>query len=149
MTCAACAVKIETTAKRIPGVSEAVANYGNNTATFTYDPDAVPREKIIRAVEKAGYSVIEGDVAAIEAADAEEARTRRRDLIVAMVFAIPLSVYAMAGMFGAEVPFRDDPLVFASVQLILLIPVLIAGRGFYRRGYPALLRGSPSMDSLV
>ncbi len=61
MTCAACAVKIETSAKKVPGVIDAVANYGNNTATFTYDPEAVGRESIIRAVEKAGYSVIEGD----------------------------------------------------------------------------------------
>lgn len=33
--------------------------------------------------------------------------------------------------------------------MVLLIPVLIAGRGFYLRGYPALFRGSPSMDSLA
>ena len=55
----------------------------------------------------------------------------------------------MAGMFGLEVPFHDEPLVFAIVQLVLLTPILFAGRGFYRRGYPALLRGSPSMDSLI
>ena len=55
----------------------------------------------------------------------------------------------MAGMFGVKVPFGDEPLIFAGIQLILLVPVLIAGRGFYMRGYPALFRGSPSMDSLV
>lgn len=113
MTCAACAVRIETSAKRLPGVVDAVANYGNGTATFTYDPDAVRRERIIHAVEKAGYSVIEGDAQAIAAADAKEARTRRTDLIIALVFAVPLTAYAMAGMFGVKVPFGDDPSVYA------------------------------------
>ena len=69
MTCAACAVKIETTVKKLDGVSDAVSNYGNNTATVVYDPDVVPKEKVVRAIEKAGYSVIEGDPEAIAARD--------------------------------------------------------------------------------
>ena len=60
MSCAACAVKIEESVKKVPGVSDAVANYGNNTATVTYE-DGTDRSKIIGAIEKAGYTVIEGD----------------------------------------------------------------------------------------
>ena len=149
MTCAACAVKIETTVKKLEGVNDAVSNYGNCTATVDYDPDAVPREKIVRAIEKIGYTVIEGDAETIAKMDRAEARTRRNNLIIAVVFAIPLSIYAMAGMFGIGVPFDDDPLAYSSVQLALLIPIVVAGRGFYRRGYPALLRGGPTMDSLI
>ena len=133
MTCAACAVKIETTVKKLDGVNDAVSNYGNCTATVDYDPDVVPRERIIRAIEKIGYSVIEGDAEAIAKMDRAEARTRRNNLIIAVVFAIPLSIYAMAGMFGIGVPLDDDPLIYSFVQLALLIPIVIAGRGFYRR----------------
>lgn len=149
MTCAACAVKIETSVRRLPGVIDCVSNYGNNTATVTYDSSRVSHAQIVKAIEKAGYTVIEGDARATEEADRREARSRKINLILAIVFAIPLSVYAMAGMFGVDVPFRDDGLVYASVQLILLIPILWAGRGFFIRGIPALLRRSPSMDTLI
>ncbi len=149
MTCAACAVKIETTVKKLDGVSDGVSNYGNCTVTVEYDPEKVPREKIISSIEKIGYSVIEGNAEAIAAMDKAEARSRKINLLVAVVFAIPLSVYAMAGMFGLNVPLDGEPLAYSIIQLVLLIPILVAGRGFYRRGYPALFRGSPTMDSLI
>lgn len=149
MTCAACAVKIETSAKKLDGVADAVSNYANNTATITYDPGKVSRESIVKAIEKAGYSVIEGDPEAVARRDREEAARRKRDLAAAVCFAVPLSLYAMLPMLGIGLPFSDDHLVYACIQIVLLIPIVIAGRGFYGRGFPALLRGSPSMDSLI
>ncbi|MDD4221560.1 MAG: heavy metal translocating P-type ATPase [Candidatus Methanomethylophilus sp.] len=149
MSCAACAVKIEKAALTLPGVTAAVANYGNTTATVTWDPAVTPREKIVRAIEKAGYTVIGGDAKAAEKAARQDARSRRKDLIVALVFAFPLTVYAMAGMAGFSVPFYENKLFFALVQLCLCLPVLVAGRRFYLRGFPALFRGGPDMDSLV
>lgn len=149
MTCAACAVKIETSAKQLPGVSDAVANYGNNTATVTWDETRVDRARIVQAIVRAGYTVIEGDAAAAERAARAEARRMQRSLIIALVFAFPLAVYAMAGMFGIRVPCYDDKLAFALIQLALCLPVVLAGRHFYVRGFPALFRGSPDMNSLV
>lgn len=149
MTCAACAVKIETTLGKLDGVADAVSNYGNCTVTVEYDPGTVSRDRIVSSIEKIGYSVIDGDAETIARMDRAEARTRRINLLVAVLFAVPLSVYAMAGMFGLDVPFSDEPLIYSSIQLVLLIPILVAGRGFYRRGIPALLRGSPTMDSLI
>ena len=149
MTCAACAVKIETTLKRLDGVSDAVSNYGNCTVTVEYDPGDIPRDRIVSSIEKIGYSVIEGDAETIARMDRSEARARKINLLIAVAFAIPLSVYAMAGMFGIGVPLDDEPFAYASVQLVLLVPIVIAGRGFYRRGVPSLLRGSPTMDSLI
>ena len=149
MSCAACAVKIETFTKRLPGVTDSVANFGNNTATVTYDDGKVSREDVVRAIVKAGYSVIEGDSAE---ADRREARERKVNLAIAMVFAIPLTVYAMVGMLtDINVPFEHDNnhITFAAIQMVLCIPVLWSGRRFYIRGIPALLRGSPNMDTLV
>ena len=36
MSCAACAVKIEESVRKVDGVEEATANYGNNTMTAEY-----------------------------------------------------------------------------------------------------------------
>ncbi|MCQ2079608.1 MAG: heavy metal translocating P-type ATPase, partial [archaeon] len=150
MTCAACAVKIEKHSKDLLGVTEAVANFGNNTATVIYDDERVSHEQVVSAIRKAGYSVIEGSAEAIAEADRREARDRRTNLAIALIFGIPLAIYAMAGMlFGADVPFKDDCLRYSLVQMVLCIPVLWSGRRFYIRGIPALIHRSPNMDTLV
>lgn len=152
MTCAACAVKIESFTKKVPGVSDSVANYGNNTATVTYDSGKATHEQIVKAINKAGYTVIEGDSKAIAEADRKEAKERKTNLIIAIVFGIPLAIYAMVGMLtDIEVPFENDHnhITYVVIQLILCIPVLWSGRKFFTRGIPALFRGSPNMDTLV
>ncbi len=150
MSCAACAAKIEKYAGQVEGVSSATANFGNNTATVEYDDCSATHEQIVNAIRKAGYTVIEGDAEAIAAADRAEARERKTNLAIAIVFAIPLAIYSMGGMlFNLPVPFKDDHLAYALVQMLLCLPVLWSGRKFYIRGIPALINRSPNMDTLV
>src|SRR5699024_1522759 len=40
-------------------------------------------------------------------------------------------------------------LVYAVIQLCLVIPIIIVGRNFYIRGFKAILSRSPNMDSLI
>ena len=42
-----------------------------------------------------------------------------------------------------------NTLNYALAELILVIPILIAGRRFYRSGFKALWLKSPNMDSLI
>ena len=156
MYCAACAVKIEAYVKKLNGVSECVANFGNNTVTVTYDDSRVERGEIKRMVSKAGYTVIEGDAKAIAEADRRNERRTRVDLAVAFVFALPLTVFAMGPMAGIDVPLymgsaagEPENLAYALVQLVLATAVVISGRRFYITGLPALARGEPDMNSLI
>ncbi|MBQ2485679.1 MAG: cation-translocating P-type ATPase, partial [Candidatus Methanomethylophilus sp.] len=61
MSCAACAVKIENSTRKLPGVTGSIANFGNNTATVTYDDSRTSHDDVVKAIVKAGYTVIEGD----------------------------------------------------------------------------------------
>ena len=150
MSCAACAAKIDRSLNGLPGVTSAAANFGNNTATVTYEESEVSHERIVSAVNKAGYTVIEGDASQIAEADRKEARDRKVNLIIAIVFAVPLAIYAMGGMlFDLPVPLKDDCFLYGLVQMLLCLPVLWSGRRFYIRGIPALLRRSPNMDTLI
>ncbi len=150
MSCAACAAKIDRSLKGLPGVNSAAANFGNNTATVIYDESEVSHERIVSAVNKAGYTVIEGDATQIAEADRKEARERKVNLLIAIVFAVPLAIYAMGGMLlDLPVPLKDDCFLYGLVQIILCLPVLWSGRRFYIRGIPALLRRSPNMDTLI
>ncbi len=43
----------------------------------------------------------------------------------------------------------QNPLNFALLQLVLTLPVVIAGYQFYTIGYRTLFKGNPNMDSLI
>lgn len=82
-----------------------------------------------------------------------EIKQLKRKWILSAVFSIPLLYIAMGHMLGLPLPgFLDPmqhPMNFAFSQLILTIPVVLAGNRFYTAGFRALLRRSPNMDSLV
>ncbi|WP_444659515.1 urease accessory protein UreH domain-containing protein [Caproiciproducens sp. R2] len=57
MTCANCALKIESTLSGLSGVEKVSASYGSGTATVVYDPEIIRLEKIIAAIEELDYHV--------------------------------------------------------------------------------------------
>jgi Cu+-exporting ATPase len=54
MTCASCANRIERRLNKLDGVT-ATVNYATEKATVTYDPAEVAPERLVSAVESAGY----------------------------------------------------------------------------------------------
>lgn len=149
MSCSACAVKVERDLRNAEGVYEASVNFGNSIAAVSYDPAIIGKEKLVAVVKKSGYSVIEGDAETVARNEAEELAAMKRNLIVASVFTVPLFLVVTADMFTERPLFSDNPAVLAFLELALCLPVIYAGRNFYRRGFPALFRGTPTMDSLI
>ncbi len=149
MSCSACAQRIEKSLQTSDGVYEAAVNFGNSVAAISYDPDVTDKDTFVRLIRKAGYSVIENDPHVIAEAEARESEMMRRDLIIAVLFTVPLFVVGMWDMFGNVPWLSDNYKVMSVLQLALCIPVIYAGRRFFTRGFPALFSGTPSMDSLV
>ncbi|MBA4347999.1 MAG: heavy metal translocating P-type ATPase [Clostridiales bacterium] len=160
MTCASCSSAVERALKKLDGVSEASVNLATNRAAFSYDPTKVKLTQVREAITKAGYTPM--DLATEDTRDAEQEkrekalRLMRFRLITAIFFSAPILYIAMAHMFpklGVPLPaFMNPhtfPLVFALVQLLLTIPVMIAGGRFFRVGFKTLIKGSPNMDTLV
>ena len=142
MSCAACSARIEKALKKDPGIKESYANFSNNTVSVTYDDEATDLEGISRLIEGAGYEVIrEGE----EPVDRSSAVLR--SLLVSIAFAIPVVFLAMGPMFGLDLGI--DGKTSAILQLVLSVPVIIAGRRFFLKGIPALISRSPTMDTLV
>lgn len=157
MTCASCAQAIERALKKTEGVKEASVNLVTEKAAIKYNPSLVRTSQLKTVIEKTGYKALE-----IELADSvdEEKERRVREMkvllwkfIVAAVFTLPLLYLAMGHMTGLPLPTWFDPTVnpknFAVAQLILVIPVVIAGYRFYTVGFKAILHRSPNMDSLI
>ncbi|MDH5479845.1 MAG: heavy-metal-associated domain-containing protein, partial [Nitrosomonas sp.] len=57
MTCAACAARIEKNLNKLPSV-EAVVNFANEKARVHYDDSQINTDKLIAAIEKAGFHIV-------------------------------------------------------------------------------------------
>lgn len=55
MTCASCSVTVRMAAKQLDGVKEAKVSVPDKQAVVEYDPAKVTPEKIVEAINKAGY----------------------------------------------------------------------------------------------
>jgi Cu+-exporting ATPase len=157
MTCASCAKAIERTLNKLSGINEANVNFATEKARVVYDSSKVRISEIKDAISKAGYKALE--VEAGEQIDNEkvhrekEIRTLRIKFLVAIIFAVPLLYVSMGHMLGFPLPDiimpEMYPLNFGFIQLVLTVPIVIAGYRFYTVGFSRLLRWEPNMDSLV
>lgn len=132
MSCAACSASVERAVRRISGVDAASVNLSTEKLFVRSASDL--SDEIFAAVQKVGFGIAPVVSAKKQSAiDAERRRLdikkRRSNLILAAVFAIPLFYISMGHMVGLPVPaFITEPRVFAVTQMILLLPVLFAGR---------------------
>lgn len=158
MTCAACAKAIERAIKRLPGVDEVSVNLATEKARVVYNPAMVRLSEIKQAIIKAGYKPLEAEDGE-QRVDQEKLRRQRElkdlrtRLVVSIIFAVPLLYIAMGHMLGLPLPevIMPDmhPLNFAMVQLLLTLPIVVAGYRFYTVGFGNLIRRHPNMDSLI
>ncbi|SBV97874.1 Copper-exporting P-type ATPase A [uncultured Eubacteriales bacterium] len=160
MSCAACAQRVEKAVKKLDGVTSASVNFATEKATVVYEPQTVRLSSIREAIEKAGYKALE--INKQDAADEDRQRKQkeikvlRTKFIVSAVFSIPLLYIAMAPMikfirlpFPAWLAPMQFPLLYALVELLLVLPVIGVGYKFYTIGFKSLWQRSPNMDSLI
>ncbi|MDR2633456.1 MAG: heavy metal translocating P-type ATPase, partial [Treponema sp.] len=160
MTCAACSARVEKAINKLAGVESAAVNLATEKATVVYNPALIRLSAIKEAIEKAGYQAL--DASRQGAVDEDKLRKEREiktlwtKFIVAAAFAFPLLYIAMVPMIKwFTLPFpqalapMNFPLIYALAELVLVIPVIIAGNRFYTVGFKNLLHRSPNMDSLI
>ncbi len=145
MSCAACAVSVETMLTSLPGVVKAGINYATAAATVEFIPEVVRSEALKKAVQSIGYDLlIEDNQAPGETAESfrqEKYHQLKRQTFLALVFSFPLLVI---GMFFMEMPFAN------WIMWVLSTPVLVwLGRGFFINAWKQLRHRSAGMDTLV
>ena len=162
MTCAACSQRVEKAIKKLDGVVSASVNIATEKATVTYDPRRVRVSAIKQTIEKAGYQALQINKA--DAADEDRKRKQKEiktlwtKFIVSAVFSLPLLYIAMVPMlarYGILLPYpaglnpMNYSLIYALVEILLVLPVIGVGYKFYTIGYKLLWQRSPNMDSLI
>jgi len=159
MTCAACSARVERALRKLEGIESAAVNLATEKATVIYNPQTLRLSAIKESIINAGYQVIETSKNTLD----EDKLRKEKEIkilwtkfIVAASLGLPLLYIAMAPMIKwVTLPFpkilapMHAPLVYALVQLALVIPIIIAGNRFYTIGFKNLLRRSPNMDSLI
>ncbi len=159
MTCAACSARVERALGRVEGVLAANVNLATERATLRYLPDVAPRDRLVDAVRDAGYDVME-ESAQQSRSDAErerrevEHRSLRQALVTAAILTVPIFMLEMGAMliapFGAWLHGLVPPQTLFYTMFVLATAVQFGpGARFYAKGWPALRRGSPDMNSLV
>lgn len=156
MTCASCVGRVERALAGVKGVRSAHVNLATERATV--EGTASP-EDLVKAVENAGYdAALIGDTGAAEAEasarkDAERAGLKR-DLLVAGILTLPVFLLEMGSHLIPAVHHLVMQTVgtqtswyfqFALTTLVLFFP----GLRFYQKGFPALFRLAPDMNSMV
>src|SRR3712207_6762694 len=75
MTCAACQARVQRTLQKQPGVADASVNLMMQSATVTFDPQAVSPERLVDAIRATGYGA---ELASPEQTAFEEQEARDR-----------------------------------------------------------------------
>lgn len=168
MFCASCVKRVERKLERVPGVSSAPVNLATEQATVQYNPALTSVERLLAAVESAGYAaqVHPSDAASGDSVDSHEQRhlDEMRDYRIKAVASISASVIIMALMFWPSwlpaIPFFMDGHNQAAghvmtqemnfLLLALAAPIQVwAGLIFYRQAWAAGRHLQANMATLV
>ena len=153
MTCAACVKRVEDAIADVKGIKSATVNLATEKVRITFSANELDLSDIFHVVETAGYKLVEADEEESQDKKNIELKQQYFSLVVSIGFAIPLVLIAMLEMVGIPLPDFISPMhspkIFAVSQLFLTIPIIFCGLHFYVKGFPALFRGHPNMDSLI
>lgn len=159
MTCASCVGHVEKAVLAVPGVTRASVNLATEKASIRYHEGLATLDDIERAIRKAGYEPkrISSEQASEDrerAAREKELADLRLSLFAAGLLALPVFVLEM----GSHLVPSIHHLVMSTIglktswiiQFVLTTAVLFGpGLRFFRKGIPAIMRGTPDMNSLV
>ncbi len=158
MTCASCAMTVEMAVKDLETVEDVNVNLATERLSLV-PKEGFDSQQVLDAVAEAGYQAEEkgkdrpSDVNEEAVARAQALRRKKQELLILLLTVLPLLYISMGSMVGLPMPsFLDHmkhPLLFVLSQLLLTLPAVWIGRGFYQRGFRNLIKRHPNMDSLI
>lgn len=144
MTCAACAVSVESMLKSVAGVTDAGVNYANQSAWVQYDPRVTGPEKFRQTVQSIGYDLViqtENQQEIKEKAQQQQFRALKKRTGWACLLSIPIVII---GMFFMDMPYGN------WIMLLLSAPVVFYfGRSFFINAWKQARFKKANMDTLV
>ncbi|SFE84835.1 Cu2+-exporting ATPase [Chitinophaga sp. CF118] len=144
MTCAACAISVESMLKSVPGVEDAGVNFANQTAWVQYNHTLVTPEMLQSSVRSVGYDLVidkENQDEVKEEAQQRHYREVKQRTIWASVLSLPIVII---GMFFMNMPYGN------WIMMALATPVVFfLGRNFFINAWKQAKHRKANMDTLV
>jgi Cu+-exporting ATPase len=145
MTCASCAARIEKRLNRLEGVDAAV-NFATDTAAVSFDPGRVEPERLVEAVEHAGYGArlpaAATEPGAEEPEEQDPTAPLRGRLVASALLSLPVLLMSMIPAL------QFDNWQWLALQLATPV-VLWGGWPFHRAVWANLRHGAATMDTLI
>ncbi len=144
MSCAACAVSVESMLKATAGVKDAGVNFANQTAWVEYDPKTTKPVDLQNSVRSIGYDLVV-DVEDPQAVQDEAQRKHYEAVKFRTTWSIVLSIpVVIIGMFLMDLPYAN------YISMALTAPVVFYfGRSFFTNAWKQAKHGNANMDTLV
>jgi Cu2+-exporting ATPase len=144
MTCASCAVSVESIIGAQAGVDKAEVNYATQSVKVSFHPNEIQPEALQKAVQSIGYDLIleqEGAKELQEETQKNNYEDLKRRMIWSAILTIPVVII---GMFFMDMPNGN------YYMLALTTPVLFFfGRVFFINAWKQARHGKANMDTLV
>ncbi len=157
MSCAACAARVERALTAAPGISSASVNLATERATISWEGARHTASTLAELVTAAGYPASPATTVGQSDTDArrqQDTQALRRETVIAAALTLPVFLLEMGSHFvpgfGAMVDASIGRTNSWLLQFVLITLVLVwPGRRFIAKGWPALFRARPDMNSLV
>lgn len=145
MTCASCAISVESIVKSLPGVISSSVSYANGSVNIEYIPTVISNNQLKSAVQSIGYDLLINDSAdakqEMEDLHQKALQSLRIRTAWSLAFSLPLAVI---GMFFMDIPYAN------FIMWALATPVVIVfGRQFFINAWKQARHRSANMDTLV
>lgn len=144
MTCAACAVSVESMLKSSEGVLDAGVNFANQDAWIEYDPKLTDPEKFQTVVRSIGYDMViteENKNEIKEAARIKHFESIKKRTIWSSILSVPVVIL---GMFFMDVTWGNYVMMALSAPVVFYF-----GKNFFNTAWKQAKHGKANMDTLV
>jgi len=154
MWCSACAWLIEHALEQVKGVEKCHVFFASDIVKITYKPARVAPESLAAVIRRLGYSA-EPYTGEGGQRDSPQALARRGLLIravVAIIFAVNAGMFQLpfyADFFQRQGLTPDAMQRLPRIEMLLSLPVMIAGWPIFTRAWAAARRGVAVMESLI
>jgi len=145
MSCASCAISIESMLQAQKGVINAGVNFANGIATVEYIPGVTNTSDFKQAIQSIGYDIIidesQSTTEVLEDLRQQELRKLKTKTIWSVLLSVPLVII---GMFFMDIPYGN------YIMWALATPVIVIfGRQFFINAWKQAKHRSANMDTLV